>query len=108
MKTSVYLTNPDVAAYIKKLGDSHETDLSVVFVRANHEFGLPHDDLAEAMYIAKVCGTTPDNVKTLLSMDYENLLKDAYVKGEIGAEYLTRWMTQEQINALTASKDEEA
>lgn len=100
MKTSIYLENPEVDAYIWKLGMSHEADLSVVFVRANHEFGLPHDDLAEAMYIAKKCGTDLDNVKTLLSKPYENLLKDAYLKGEIGIEYLNRWMTEAEIKAM--------
>ena len=52
MKTSVYLENPEVKAYIKKLGATKKADLSTVFVRANNEFNLPHDDLAEAMYIA--------------------------------------------------------
>ena len=68
MKTSVYLENPEVKAYIKKLGATKKADLSTVFVRANNEFNLPHDDLAEAMYIAIEAGVSPENKETLLEV----------------------------------------
>lgn len=101
MKTSIYLENKEVDDYIWDLGMSHEADLSTVFVRANHEFGLPHDDLAEAMYIAKKCGTDDkENVKSLLSKPYENMLIESYKKKEIGVEYLERWMTEDEIRVL--------
>ena len=100
MKTSVYLENAEVRAYIKSLGDAHKSDLSTVFIEANNKFGLPHDDLAEAMYIAKVAGTDQGNVKTLLSTPYENLLRKAYANGEIGREYLERWMSKSAIDEI--------
>lgn len=107
MKTSVYLENPEVKAYIKKLGASHDADLSSVFVRANNEFNLPHDDLAEAMYIAIEAGVSPENKETLLAHSEEKLLKQAYYDGEIGIEYLKTWMTDEEIEHYVAQKDEE-
>ena len=107
MKTSVYLENPEVKAYIKKLGATKKADLSTVFVRANNEFDLPHDDLAEAMYIAIEAGVSPENKETLLAHSEEEMLKQAYCDGEIGIEYLKTWMTDEEIKRYVTQKDEE-
>ena len=104
MKSCVYLENPEVKAYIKKLGASHDADLSTVFISANNEFNLPHDDLAEAMYIAKEAGTDDANVKTLLSTPQENLLRQAYMDGQIDESYLERWMSDQEVARMKASK----
>ena len=102
MKTSIYLTNADIKAACKELGKTN--DLGVMFAKVDHKFNLKHDDLAQAMYIAMEAGTTRDNVKTLLALSEEKLLKEAYVKGEIGVEYLKRWLTDDEIAALDAQK----
>ncbi len=90
MKTSVYITDAKVRAACKELGKTN--DIGVMFDKVDHEFGLKHDDLARAMYVALLCGTDDkDNVASLLSVSEKNLLKDAHAKGEIGVEYLARW-----------------
>lgn len=106
MKTSVYIENAEVKAYIKSMCDGvgEEADLGTAFKKANSKFDLPYDALAEAMYIAAEAGTNEDNVKTLLSQSKEKLLRDAYVDGEIGVEYLKRWMSDGQIEKLDAAK----
>ena len=102
MKTSIYIENAEINACCHELGKSN--DIGVMFDKVDHEFGLKHDDLARAMYIAAECGTNKDNVKTLLSQSEEKLLRDAYVNGEIGVEYLKRWMSDDQIKKLDAAK----
>lgn len=102
MKTSIYIENAKINARCHELGKSN--DIGVTFDKVDHEFGLKHDDLARAMYIAAECGTNKDNVKTLLSQSEEKLLRDAYVNGEIGVEYLKRWMSDDQIKKLDAAK----
>ena len=53
------------------------------------------------MYVAKEAGTDDkENVKTLLSLSEENMLKEAYANGEIGREYLERWMDADDIDAI--------
>ena len=91
MKTSIYLENADIKAAVKEIGKTN--DLGVTFAKVDHQFGLKHDDLAQAMYIAKEAGTDDkENVKTML--------KQAYANGEIGREYLERWMDADDIDAI--------
>ena len=106
MKSCVYLENPEVKAYIKSLNDGvgEEASFDSVFVRANNKFNLPHDDLAEAMYIAKEAGTDDANVKTLLSTPQENLLRQAYLDGQIDESYLERWMSDQDVARMKAAK----
>ena len=90
MKTSIYIENAEINACCHELGKSN--DIGVMFDKVDHEFGLKHDDLARAMYVALLCGTDDKgNVASLLSASEKNLLKDAHAKGEIGVEYLARW-----------------
>lgn len=89
MKTSVYVSNPKVRALCQEYGKSN--DIGVMFDKVDNDLGLEHDDLARAMYVALLCGTTKDNVASLLSVNEEKLLKEAYAKGEIGVEYMARW-----------------
>ena len=99
MKTSIYLENADIKAAVKELGKTN--DIGVMFDKVDHQFGLKHDDLARAMYVALLCGTDDkENVKTLLSVPEENMLKEAYANGEIGREYLERWMDADDIDAI--------
>lgn len=99
MKTSIYLENADIKAAVKELGKTN--DIGVTFDKVDHQFGLKHDDLARAMYVAKEAGTDDkENVKTLLSLSEENMLKEAYANGEIGREYLERWMDADDIDAI--------
>ena len=103
MKTSVYVTDAKVLAACKELGKTN--DIGVMFDKVDHEFGLKHDDLARAMYVALECGTDDkENVRTLLSKPEENMLRDAYLNNEIGVEYLKRWMRDDQIEELDAAK----
>lgn len=101
MKTSVYVSDPKVRALCKEYGKTN--DIGVMFDKVDNDLGLEHDDLARAMYVALLCGTgDKDNVATLLSMNSEKLLIEAYKEGEIGSEYLTRWCD------LSTLEDEDA
>lgn len=101
MKTSIYVTDAKVRAACKEYGKTN--DIGVMFDKVDHEFGLKHDDLARAMYVALLCGTNEKhNVASLLSIDEKALLEDAYLKGEIGVEYISRW-----TDASTIKKGEE-
>ena len=103
MKTSIYIENAEINACCHELGKSN--DIGVTFDKVDHEFGLKHDDLARAMYVALECGTDDkENVRTLLSKPEENMLRDAYLNNEIGVEYLKRWMRDDQIEELDAAK----
>ena len=102
MKTSIYIENAKINACCHELGKSN--DIGVMFDKVDNEFGLKHDDLARAMYVAAECGTDKDNVKTLLSQPEEKMLREAYLNGEIGVEYLKRWMSDKQIEELDAAK----
>lgn len=107
MKTSIYLTDPKIKSACKEIGKTN--DLGVMFDKVDNEFGLKHDDLARAMYIAIEAGTNdPENVKTLLSHNEEKMLRDAYMFGEIGIEYLKRWMTEKELKAIQAAKADAA
>ena len=99
MKTCIY-QRADVKAYL----DSIYHDIGVEFNKANDKFGLKHDDLAEAMYIAAECGVGDGNIDTLLSTKQETLLKDAFINGEIGEEYMTRWHTESEMKSLREAK----
>ena len=103
MKTSIYIENAEINARCHELGKSN--DIGVTFDKVDQQFGLKHDDLARAMYVALECGTDDrENVRTLLSKSEENMLRDAYLNGEIGVEYLKRWMRDDQIEDLDAAK----
>ena len=103
MKTSIYLTDPKIKAAVKDIGKT--SDIGVTFAKVDNQFNLKHDDLARAMYVAIEAGTNdPENVKTLLSLDEEKMLKEAYMSGEIGIEYLKRWMTEKELEAIQAAK----
>lgn len=103
MKTSVYIENAEINARCHELGKSN--DIGVTFDKVDQQFGLKHDDLARAMYVALECGTDDkENVRTLLSKPEENMLRDAYLNNEIGVEYLKRWMRDDQIEELDAAK----
>ena len=103
MKTSIYLTDPKIKAAVKDIGKT--SDIGVTFAKVDNQFNLKHDDLARAMYVAIEAGTNdPENVKTLLSHDEEKMLKEAYMSGEIGIEYLKRWMTEKELEAIQAAK----
>lgn len=103
MKTSVYIENAEINARCHELGKSN--DIGVTFDKVDQQFGLKHDDLARAMYVALECGTDDkENVRTLLSKPEENMLRDAYLNNEIDVEYLKRWMRDDQIEELDAAK----
>ena len=103
MKTSIYIENAEINARCHELGKSN--DIGVTFDKVDQQFGLKHDDLARAMYVALECGTDDkENVRTLLSKPEENMLRDAYLNNEIGVEYLKRWMRDDQIEELDAAK----
>ena len=101
-KTSVYLENAEINARCHELGKSN--DIGVMFDKVDQEFGLEHDDLRRAMYVAAECGTDDlDNVKSLLSVPERNMLKTAYCNGEIDRKYLARWMKAEDIDELVVA-----
>lgn len=101
MKTSIYLENAEINAACDKLGDKNM--IGTMFDKVDNQFDLKHDDLARAMYVAVECGTDKANVKTLLSTDEEKLLREAYAAGEIGAEYLERWMDASDIAKIVVA-----
>lgn len=106
MKSCVYLENAEVKAYLKSLCDGvgEEADLGTVFQKANSKFDLPYDALAEAMYVAKEGGVNEENAKTLLSVDDEKLLRNAYMDGEIDETYLERWISDSDLQAIKEAK----
>nr|DAO30574.1 MAG TPA: hypothetical protein [Caudoviricetes sp.] len=89
MKTSIYLENAEVKALLK--AECKTSDLGVAFDKVDAAKGLKHDDLARAMYIAAEAGTTKDNVASLLSLGYKQMLESAVDAGQIDAKYLARW-----------------
>lgn len=106
MKTCIYTTDPKIKARIAEQRKTDPQQIGVMLDMIDNEFNLPHDDLARAMYVALACGTDDDaNIETLLSVKYENLLRNAYLKSEIGRDCLDRWMSDSQIASLDKAKE---